>query len=82
VVQRWDPDEGGTRRTFPRALLAALAAALVPVGIAGADNSVGFVDTVGDAGASIDITRVDIESSDHGWLSFKISAGATAAHRT
>jgi hypothetical protein len=62
-----------TRRTFRRALLAALAAALVPVGIAGADNSVGFVDTVGDAGASIDIKRVDIESSDRGWLSFKIS---------
>ena len=62
-----------TRRTFRRALLAALVAALVPVGVAGADNSGGFVDNVGDAGSSVDITRVDIESFDAGWLSFKIS---------
>lgn len=62
-----------TRRTNRRALLAALVGALVPVGLAGADNSGGLLDTVGDAGSSVDITRVEIESSDYGWLSFKIS---------
>ena len=42
------------------------------VGVAGADNSGGFVDPVGDAGSSVDITRVEIESYDAGWLSFTI----------
>lgn len=61
-----------TRRTLRLALLAALVAAVVAVGVAGADNSGGFVDSVGDAGSSVDITRVEIESYDAGWLSFTI----------
>lgn len=61
-----------TRRTLRLALLAALVAAVVAVGVAGADNLDGFLDPVGDAGSSVDITRVDIESHDAGWLSFTI----------
>ncbi len=55
-----------TRRTLGRALLIALVAALVPVGVAGADNSGGFLDTIGDPGSGLDITRADIQSYDDG----------------
>jgi hypothetical protein len=53
-------------------VIAAAAAGLIVAGVAGADNSISFSDTVGDGGTGLDITSVDI-SNYEGSLSFTIN---------
>jgi len=53
-------------------LLACAAAALVIVGVAGADYSVTFPDRVGDAGSSLDITGLRVSEAE-GYLFFTVT---------
>ena len=57
------------------AMLACAVAALFLVGVAGATGSASFPDRVGDAGSSLDITRLDV-SEEGGYLTVQITSQA------
>jgi hypothetical protein len=56
-------------------------AALVAIGVAGAaSSSSSFPDRVGDAGSSLDITGLDVESPSGGWSSLVFRVDVAGAH--
>lgn len=62
-----------SRQLLLRALVAVVAAVLVGAGVAGADNTGSFSDPVGDAGAGIDITGLQVTDLPDGTLLFEVT---------
>jgi hypothetical protein len=62
---------------FWRALLTSAGLALFVIGVAGAGaDGTSFPDRVGDAGSSVDITGIDVES-DYGYLTFRVNVAGS-----